>query len=204
MKTFSALADKIAAEPVDAGAVLGLCVRAKVFGLGFVPDGSNNRSRRYDNHINAVNHLDSSTLYRYNNIIMQPLDRNGNIPLVYQLGEAIRDKIGRGEYSQGDSIPTEDQLQKFYGVSRTTVRLALAKLLTEAYTRLQHAKGTYVNPRGLVAKGKSKPFSRDMFGVKSTTQIILSAGAKKRCTLMPFSPPRPPTPTDPPAHTQTT
>jgi hypothetical protein len=29
---------------------------------------------------------------------MQPLDRNGNIPLVYQLGETIRDKIVRGEY----------------------------------------------------------------------------------------------------------
>ena len=55
---------------------------------------------------------------------MQPLDRNGKIPLVYQLGEAIRDKIVRREYNQGDSIPTEDQLQKFYGVSRTTVRLA--------------------------------------------------------------------------------
>jgi hypothetical protein len=51
--------------------------------------------------------LDSRTLYRYNNITMQPLDRNGNIPLVYQLGEAIRDKIVRGEYSLGEPIPTE-------------------------------------------------------------------------------------------------
>src|SRR5258708_33600770 len=109
---------------------------------------------------------------------MQPLDRNGNIPLVYHLGEASRDKIVRGEYSQGDAIRTEDQLQKLYGVSRTTVRLALAKLVNEGYIRRQQGKGTYVNPRGLVAKGKSKPFSRDMFGVKSTTQIILSAGVK--------------------------
>src|SRR3981081_2812754 len=44
--------------------------------------------------------LDSLTLYRYNNTTMQPLDRNGNIPLVYQLGEAIRDKIVRGAYSR--------------------------------------------------------------------------------------------------------
>jgi DNA-binding GntR family transcriptional regulator len=130
--------------------------------------------------------IDSATLYRYNNITMQPLDRNGNIPLVYQLGEAIRDKIVRGEYNQGDSIPTEDQLQKFYGVSRTTVRLALAKLVNEGYIRRQQGKGTYVNPRGLVAKGKSKPFSRDMFGVKSTTQIILSAGMKGRTEVLHF------------------
>ena len=118
---------------------------------------------------------------------MQPLDRNGNIPLVYQLGEAIRDKIVRGEYSQGDSIPTEDRLQRLYGVSRTTVRLALAKLVNEGYIRRQQGKGTYVNPRGLVAKGKSKPFSRDMFGVKSTTQIILSAGMKVRTEVLHFA-----------------
>src|ERR1700758_1349307 len=131
--------------------------------------------------------LDSLMLYRYNNITMQPLDRNGNIPLVYQLGEAIRDKIVRREYNQGDPIPTEDQLQKFYGVSRTTVRLALAKLVNEGYIRRQQGKGTYVNPRGLVAKGNSRPFSRDMFGVKSTTQIILSAGMKVRTEGLHFS-----------------
>jgi DNA-binding GntR family transcriptional regulator len=89
---------------------------------------------------------------------MQPLDRNGNIPLVYQLGEAIRDKIVRREYSPGEPIPTEDQLQKFYGVSRTTVRLALAKLVNEGYIRRQQGKGTYVNPRGLVTKGNPSRF----------------------------------------------
>src|ERR1700747_798389 len=125
-------------------------------------------------------------LYRYNNITMQPLDRNGNIPLVYQLGEAIRDKNGHRKYNQGDPIPTKDQLQKFYGVSRTTVRLALAKLVNEGYIRRQQGKGTFVNPRGLVTKGKPKPFSRDMFGVKSTTQIILSAGVKESTDVRSF------------------
>src|ERR1700719_4211657 len=131
--------------------------------------------------------LDSTTSYRYNNIRMHPLDGTENIPLVYQLGEAIRDKIVRGEYSLGEPIPTEDQLQKFYGVSRTTVRLALAKLVNEGYIRRQQGKGTYVNPRGLVAKGKPKSFSRDMFGVKSTTQIILSAGMKIRTEVLYFA-----------------
>src|SRR5258708_35470127 len=107
---------------------------------------------------------------------MKPLARPEKIPSFYQWIEATRDKIGGGKYSLGEPIPTEDQLQKYYGISRTTVRLALAKLVNEGYIRRQQGKGTYVNPRGLVAKGKSKPFSRDMFGVKSTTQIILSAG----------------------------
>jgi GntR family transcriptional regulator len=118
---------------------------------------------------------------------MQPLDRNGSIPLVYQLGEAIRDKIVRGEYRLGEAIPTEEQLQRFYGVSRITVRLALAKLVNEGYIRRQQGKGTYVNPQGLVTRGKPKPLSRDMFGVKSTTQIIQSAGMKVRTKVLYFA-----------------
>ena len=118
---------------------------------------------------------------------MQPLDRNGSIPLVYQLGEAIRDKIVRGEYGLGQPIPTEDQLEKFYGVSRTTVRLALAKLVNEGYIRRQQGKGTYVNPQGLVTIGKPKTLSTDMFGVKSTTQIIQSAGMKVRTEVLYFA-----------------
>ena len=118
---------------------------------------------------------------------MQPLDRNGAIPLVYQLGEAIRDKIVRGKYRVGQPIPTEEELQKFYGVSRTTVRLALAKLVNEGYIRRQQGKGTYVNPQGLVTKGKPKPLFRDMFSVKSTTQIIQSAGMKVRTEVLHFA-----------------
>src|SRR5215469_17695897 len=118
---------------------------------------------------------------------MQPLDRNGSIPLVYQLGEAIRDKIVRGQYSLGEPLPTEEQLQKIYGVSRTTVRLALAKLVNEGYIRRQQGKGTYVNPQGLVTIGKPKTLSTDMFGVKSTTQIIQSAGMKVRTEELYFT-----------------
>jgi GntR family transcriptional regulator len=118
---------------------------------------------------------------------MQPLERNGSIPLVYQLGQAIRNKILCGDYRLGEPIPTEDQLQKFYGVSRTTVRLALAKLVNEGYIRRQQGKGTYVNPKGLVTKGQPKPLSRDMFGVKSTTQIIRSAGMKVRTEVHYFA-----------------
>ena len=117
---------------------------------------------------------------------MQRLTRDGSIPLVYQLGEAIRDKIVRGEYDPGQPIPTEEQLQKLYGVSRITVRLALAKLVNEGYIRRQQGKGTYVNPRGLVTKGKPKPLSRDMFGVKSTSKIIQSAGMKVRTEVLRF------------------
>ena len=131
--------------------------------------------------------LDSPGVCCYNNITMQPLDRNGNIPLVYQLGQAIRDKILCGEYRLGEPIPTEDQLQKFYGVSRTTVRLALAKLVNEGYIRRQQGKGTYVNPKGLVTKGQPKSLLRDMFGVKSTTQIIQSAGMKVRTEVLHFA-----------------
>jgi GntR family transcriptional regulator len=117
---------------------------------------------------------------------MQPLERNGSIPLVYQLGEAIREKIVRGEYGLDKPIPTEEQLQKFYGVSRTTVRLALAKLVNEGYIRRLQGKGTFVNPRGLVTEGRPRRLSRDMFGIKNTTQIIQSAGMKVATEVLHF------------------
>jgi GntR family transcriptional regulator len=64
--------------------------------------------------------------------------------------------------------------------------VALAKLVNEGYIRRQQGKGTYVNPRGFATKGKPKPLSRDMFGVKSTTEIIQSAGMKVRTEVLHF------------------
>jgi len=50
---------------------------------------------------------------------MEPLDRNGSTPRAYQLGETLPDKSCAGEYWLDEPIHTEDQLQKFYGVSRS-------------------------------------------------------------------------------------
>ncbi|STE28565.1 transcriptional regulator, GntR family [Enterococcus faecium] len=44
-----------------------------------------------------------------------------------------------------DKLPSERELTSFYGVSRTTVRLALQELEKMGYIYRQHGKGTFVS-----------------------------------------------------------
>jgi len=66
---------------------------------------------------------------------------------------AIREGIQRGETPPGSLLPSERQLQQIYGVSRTTVRRALAELVASGWAAS--------NPnRGVVCKlGPAKPRS---------------------------------------------
>lgn len=73
------------------------------------------------------------------------LDRNpGAVPLYHQLATILREKIESGEYSVGDTFPTELQLQEKYRVSRITVRNAVAKLTNEGYLECARGIGTKV------------------------------------------------------------
>jgi GntR family transcriptional regulator len=72
------------------------------------------------------------------------LDNHSPLPLYHQLRKMIVDRIETGEWRPGDRVPSEVELVKQYGVSRTTVRLALADLANQGLlTRLQ-GRGTFV------------------------------------------------------------
>jgi GntR family transcriptional regulator len=113
------------------------------------------------------------------------------VPLVYQLSEIFRSKIITGELEANDAFPTEEQITEAYGVSRTTVRLALAKLVNEGFIRRKQGVGTFVNPKGLVRVGEIQPLSRDMSEVKSTTNILESAGKRVSTEVLSFRLERP-------------
>src|SRR5690554_3689421 len=74
------------------------------------------------------------------------LDRYSPIPLIYQLSDILRDKIMKGEIKPNEPLPPEIELASSYGVSRTTVRLALAKLVNEGLIRREQGRGSFVNP----------------------------------------------------------
>ena len=63
------------------------------------------------------------------------LGRHGPLPLHYQLSEDLRRRIGRGEFLVGARLPSEQELMAEYGVSRGTVRQALATLRNEGVVR---------------------------------------------------------------------
>lgn len=66
-------------------------------------------------------------------------------PLYAQLRDILKNKIVQGEYPVGKRIPSEDQLNAQYGVSRITIRRALSELANEGYLIKRVGKGSYVS-----------------------------------------------------------
>ena len=67
----------------------------------------------------------------------------GKEPLYNQLAHLLRDKIDN-EMSTGNLLPSERELSQQYGLSRTTVRLALHELEKLGIVERIHGKGTFV------------------------------------------------------------
>ena len=57
------------------------------------------------------------------------LDRESSVPLYVQLEEILRAKIAGGEWKPNQRIPSENELNKTYGLSRMTARGVLTKLV---------------------------------------------------------------------------
>jgi DNA-binding GntR family transcriptional regulator len=71
----------------------------------------------------------------------------GRIPQYRLVYETLRKHIGDGVYSEGDLLPSENELCVLHGVTRPTVRKALDRLLNEGYIKKQQGKGSIVRGR---------------------------------------------------------
>lgn len=72
-----------------------------------------------------------------------PLHADGTA-LHKQLFIVLRDEITRGRHAPGSVLPTEQVLGERFGVSRVTVRRALADLQAQGFVQRRHGRGTYV------------------------------------------------------------
>ena len=72
------------------------------------------------------------------------LDRSDPVPLHVQLKKALKDQILSGSWKTGDLVPAEPELCRDFGVSRTTVRQALAELTHEGLVVRERGRGTFV------------------------------------------------------------
>jgi GntR family transcriptional regulator len=61
-----------------------------------------------------------------------------------QVEEAVRERIRQGCFAPGEQLPPENELAATYGVSRATVRVALANLQREGTVVRRQGAGTYV------------------------------------------------------------
>jgi GntR family transcriptional regulator len=87
----------------------------------------------------------------------------------------IRHYIRSGQLKPGELLPTEAKLCELYGVSRTTIRLALDQLAEEKLIIRQRGKGSYVeSPKLNRHLNHLYSFTEDMrsMGVKSNSIVI--------------------------------
>ena len=67
-----------------------------------------------------------------------------NIPIYKSMYRDIKDKIEKELYSVGMLLPTEEELQKEYSVSRTTVRRAISLLQADGLIKVKQGYGTEI------------------------------------------------------------
>jgi GntR family transcriptional regulator len=70
------------------------------------------------------------------------------VPLHRQLFLVLHDEIDRGVLAPGDALPTEQTLCDQFGVSRITVRRALADLAEQGYIERRQGVGSFVREHG--------------------------------------------------------
>lgn len=72
------------------------------------------------------------------------IDRSSPMPAYQQIATSLIARIGQGEWSIGDKIPSENELAADYGVSRVTMRQALSQLEREALIKKYQGRGIFV------------------------------------------------------------
>lgn len=78
---------------------------------------------------------------------MAPIDRSSPLPAYFQVAEDLRVRLRKGEWGTGARIAPELDLAHAYGVSRVTVRQALAELVKDDLLERRRGSGTYVRPQ---------------------------------------------------------
>jgi GntR family transcriptional regulator len=80
-------------------------------------------------------------------MMTQRLDPRSDRPLALQLADLLRAEIQEGHRRPGSQLPTESEFQHAYGVSRTTIRAALATLASEGLVLTRKGFGSYVRDK---------------------------------------------------------
>lgn len=100
----------------------------------------------------------------------------GNSIKYKRIYEELKTAIKKGQFMAGSFLPTESQLMESYGVSRTTIRRAMALLEEDGCVRICQGRGTEV------VEGKIAVPPQDMrvlYDVKELSEVFLMDGEKE-------------------------
>src|SRR5271166_4698210 len=100
-----------------------------------------------------------------------PVTPGGGVPLHRQLFLVLRDEIARGAIAAGDPLPTEQALGEQFGVSRITVRRALADLADQGYIERRQGVGSFARqPAAPVRRPASGSYMDELRQTEFETQ----------------------------------
>jgi GntR family transcriptional regulator len=103
------------------------------------------------------------------------LDREGSVPLYVQLTNILRDKVEHQVWAPNQKIPSENELNRIYGVSRMTARQVLSQLVNDGLLFRVQGKGTFVAPVKIGTRSPSYKGFREQLeqmGYKTTTTLL--------------------------------
>ncbi|MGH3789796.1 MAG: GntR family transcriptional regulator [Pseudonocardiaceae bacterium] len=90
-----------------------------------------------------------------------PVDHRNDRPIYAQIADELRSRIKSGEYGPGAKLPSEAELAGAHGVTRVTVRRALAVLAAEGRTESIKGRGVFVREVPPVMRMGNNRFSRE-------------------------------------------
>ncbi|HET7508932.1 MAG TPA: GntR family transcriptional regulator, partial [Solirubrobacterales bacterium] len=70
-------------------------------------------------------------------------ERGGQVPLYYQLGEILKERLERDDWEPGTLFPSEREIEEHFRVSRAVVRPALSLLERDGAIYRRRGSGTY-------------------------------------------------------------
>ena len=112
-----------------------------------------------------------------NPILVNDLEMSSDIPLYAQLVAIVRRNISDGTLKAGDLLPSEAELCKRFGVSRSTVRQAIGALETNGLVVRKQGRGTFVAEPRMHRKTET---------VYSFTSEMNAKGLRPSSTLIDF------------------
>lgn len=105
------------------------------------------------------------------------IERGLKIPLYEQIKNNLKEKIQKGELKPNEQLPSERELEDHYGVSRITVRQAIALAEKEGLVSKIHGVGTFVaTPKIEQGLDNINKFQNtiERLGLVASTQIVKS------------------------------
>nr|WP_180898458.1 MULTISPECIES: GntR family transcriptional regulator [unclassified Martelella] len=76
--------------------------------------------------------------------VFQDFDISGDGPIYRRLKAELARAVESGALAHGEALPPERDLARIVGVSRVTVRRAIAELTSEGFLQRRHGAGTFV------------------------------------------------------------